>query len=805
MTTSNQSQFDANYGGLQIAQSTGDIHHYHQGAPQRTLLKREMPVHREDLSSKRRRMEPYCPGSETTGNTMLEIGDVFEFLHFEEIEDRLTNIRTCLSRTCKWLLEDARYKDWLHVNDHHNGYSFFWIKGKPGSGKSILAKFILGQVKASLPDATTISFFFNARGTALEKSTVGLYRSLLLQLLALCKNDGCWRSAPSWKHWPFREGDNMNTTILKQLLLELVQTLHPPQLVLIIDALDECGEAEIRDMISFFEDLAEEAADHNWDFRVLFFSRHYPHITVRQCTELVLEEQSGHTQDINLFVSRKLKLGNNKQLSSIKNDIRDRSSGIFMWVVLVVDILNTTYDRGHIQAVRQKLKEIPNNLSELFKDILTRDGQDMDAMLLSLQWVLYSFRPLRRDELYFAMVTELYPDQSPAPWDPEEVSFEDMARFIVSSSKGLVEITKSKKGTAQFIHESARDFLLKDHGLQQIWSQLKLDADVPGLSHDKLKQCCHKYLTFDIAEQLRSSGDSSAASSSSGATRVRETAMSKFPFMDYATRHVFMHADLAQSYNVDQKHFLAHFDLGAWVRKKNIIERYKVRQLPEETNLLYIFAELSCDNLVRLAPNDDWNAGLPAGRHHNPLFVAMATGDTEMFDAILEQDSKLHPNGRQFPFACNNGFSYLSTQAPERLFRFLAFYSGPQNWTGKDSTTLLSWSANTGQAELVELLLRNGADVNAQGGFHGNALQAASAKGHDKIVELLLGNGVDVNAQGGEYGNALQAASAKGHDKIVELLLGNGVDVNAQGGEYGNALQAASAESHDKIVNHQRL
>ena len=31
--------------------------------------------------------------------------------------------------------------------------------------------------------------------------------------------------------------------------------------------------------------------------------------------------------------------------------------------------------------------------------------------------------------------------------------------------------------------------------------------------------------------------------------------------------------------------------------------------------------------------------------------------------------------------------------------------------------------------------------------------------GHDKMVQMLLEKGADVNAQGGYYGNALQAAS----------------------------------------------
>ena len=95
-----------------------------------------------------------------------------------------------------------------------------------------------------------------------------------------------------------------------------------------------------------------------------------------------------------------------------------------------------------------------------------------------------------------------------------------------------------------------------------------------------------------------------------------------------------------------------------------------------------------------------------------------------------------------------------------------------------------------GHEKVVQMLLDQGADVNAQGGEYGNALQAASVKGHEKVVQMLLDQGADVNAQGGNYGNALQAASVGGHEKVVQMLLDQGADVNAQGGEYGNALQA---------------
>ena len=50
---------------------------------------------------------------------------------------------------------------------------------------------------------------------------------------------------------------------------------------------------------------------------------------------------------------------------------------------------------------------------------------------------------------------------------------------------------------------------------------------------------------------------------------------------------------------------------------------------------------------------------------------------------------------------------------------------------------------------------KGGADVNAEGRYYGNALQAASAEGHEIVVQLLLQKGADLNAQDGDYGNAL--------------------------------------------------
>ncbi|KAJ7067349.1 ankyrin repeat-containing domain protein [Mycena amicta] len=157
-----------------------------------------------------------------------------------------------------------------------------------------------------------------------------------------------------------------------------------------------------------------------------------------------------------------------------------------------------------------------------------------------------------------------------------------------------------------------------------------------------------------------------------------------------------------------------------------------------------------------------------------------------------------------------------------RLHDIEQYWKGPE-WN-RQALPVLYLSATIGiSPKVLQRLIGQGADVNAQGGEHGNALQAASLKEHLEIVRLLLDQGAEVNTQGGFYGNALQAASAEGHMEIVNvqggaysnalqaasngghmevvrLLLDQGAEVNIPGGFYGNALQAASAEGHMEIV-----
>lgn len=180
-----------------------------------------------------------------------------------------------------------------------------------------------------------------------------------------------------------------------------------------------------------------------------------------------MEKEQDHGDDIRLYIDSQLKIENTPQADDIKAEILRKSSGIFLWVALVIPMLNKEHDRGRTKALKRRLDEIPAGLRDLFIDILTRDCNNVDEMVLCVQLILFAKRPLSPQELYVALLTG-FDDQPQDPFNAAEVTAEVLRKFILDVSKGLAEITKSMPPTVQFIHESVRDFLLKESGVNKL-------------------------------------------------------------------------------------------------------------------------------------------------------------------------------------------------------------------------------------------------------------------------------------------------------------------------------------------------
>jgi ankyrin repeat protein len=97
-------------------------------------------------------------------------------------------------------------------------------------------------------------------------------------------------------------------------------------------------------------------------------------------------------------------------------------------------------------------------------------------------------------------------------------------------------------------------------------------------------------------------------------------------------------------------------------------------------------------------------------------------------------------------------------QANCRLYHLLDSYLYRYNVQQSGSSALL-WAARHGQDATAQKFLRARANIQATNNDDQAPLLLAVEKGHEQVVKMLLDEGADVNAQGGEYGNALQAAS----------------------------------------------
>ena len=601
---------------------------------------------------------------------------LLESLRFDQIDSRQMTIRKAHAKTCKWLLRNEKYLDWLNPSNLYEHHGFLWIKGKPGAGKSTLLKFLLANSRKSMKDSIVISFFFNARGEQLEKSTLGTYQSLLLQLLERIPT-----LEPDFDSLDLSIKGNFanyqwSVESIKALFKEAILGLGNTSVLCIIDALDECDEREIREMTSFFEHIGDLAVSEDINLRVCFSSRHYPHISMQRGLDLVLEGQEGHTQDITSYIESELKIGHSKVAKQIRIDLQEKASGVFLWVVLVVEILNKEHDSGRIHALRRRLQEIPGDLHELFRDVLKRDSRNRDDLILCLQWVLFAKHPLTPEELYYAIRSGENP-QHLSSWDLE-VSITDMKRFILDASKGLTEVTTSKNPKCQFIHESVKDFLLKEHGLATIGPDL--GSDFQGQSHERLKQCCINYMNVSGAPYL---GLDLPKASSEEATTLRKSANEANPFMEYAVHQVLFHADVAQGFNIAQGEFMQSLKLSDWIQLNNLLEKHQNRRYTPNASLRYIIAEHDASNLISIHPSVLSFLEIEKERYGFPLLASLATGSemavlsfVQAIAASPDSNSLLQERCNQF---CQNRekkakFGYVNFDLQLQLPCFFSYH-----------------------------------------------------------------------------------------------------------------------------------
>ncbi|EIT79062.1 ankyrin repeat protein [Aspergillus oryzae 3.042] len=682
-----------------------------------------------------------------------------ESLRFEQIDSRHRTIRMAHAKTCQWLLSCQEYKDWINPGLSGRHHGIFWIKGKPGTGKSTIMKFAFSKTPRQVKDTTIISFFFNARGNSLEKTVVGMYRSLLCQLLDklpdlctmfdLLPTNQIHSQTPTW-----------DIETLKYLFSVAIEQLHGRSLMCFVDALDECDEDQVRDMLSFFEQLGEFAVDRQQRLLVCFSSRHYPHIAVNNATELVLEDQDGHQQDISNFVHSELRAGRSKQVEQIKEEVIARSSGVFLWVVLVVQTLNKEYDRGQVHALKRRMEQIPDGLHELLKDILI-PGIESSAFL--------------------------------AEWTSANVNEEDVNRFILDSSKGLAELTKSKSPTVQFIHESVRDFL-RDEG----FAKLNVGSVSPGPSHETLKNCCLNYVKIGLSS-VPLPGTLSPVKSYKAKRLVQKTSK-LYPFLEYSVQYVLYHANAAAENGVTQMCFLQDFPLSSWIMKNNLFEKHEIRRYTPAAQRMYILAEKDYGMLLETEIKLHHYEDARTERYDSPLVAAIMHSSREAVRTLLTMEANTEDILNQRNSSSRPILSMALQRSDVEMIRILLDHGAIVDQEGATGRTSLSYAATSGNEAIVKLLLDSGANVDSKCPNGRTPLSYAAKSGHGGVVTLLLDRGADINSKCSYGRTPLSYSADSWRNEALAVLLDRGADLESRDVNNCTALSWAIRFSQYDVV-----
>ena len=768
---------------------------------------------------------------------------------------REQEVREAHIASCNWILEHQSYVEWMTQRRGLLG-----IQGKPGSGKSTLMKKIFRLLSEWRdPNCVQLAFFFHRRGTSLQHTQIGMFRSLLHQLLSqvpsarqefynLCNRKKRWQgdSGKGW-HWRVEE---LRETFSSALL----GAAKDHAVRIFIDALDEAGDDVAQEIVSYLYDIHEKLSKPDNETAICFSCRHFPILAVSNGYGICLEDNN--QKDIAVYTLAELKkrvsldaeVGDHgSSLDALQADIVNKASGVFMWVALAVPLVARLYNNGKsLEVIRQTLQAVPLELEEVYKHILTKviDHDYQSQTLHLMQWIYLAERPLSVTELRFAMALDdsfINPAQHSCQESKDFVEDDArMKKLVVSLTGGLAEVkyhSQSDHGqhdTVQFIHQSVNDFLSKDK-----FRCLKSDNadDLIGQGHHRLSSSCINYL--NLGEFKRKSDILSQSYYSKASFRGQKEIVTRLkgdlPFMDYATTSWFVHAEKAESHGISQKDLLRRLKWPSnefflnWIKIFETIDEYNSRCPSRGATLVHIAAASNLNTTVQeLLENganlecEDENVNRPihyAARWGHEKIIRMllnAKADVEAKnkdgETALERAAKaghetvvgllLGGEGGDGDIKCRLNRALLAAVhgEKERMVWLLPERGADSNAQGGQYGNALQEAAYYGKEAIVRMLLEQGAEVNAQGGQYGNALQAAARNGNEAVVQMLLEQGAEVNAQGGYYGNALQAAAQNSNEAIARMLLEQGAEVNAEGGYYGNALQAAACRRREAIV-----
>ncbi|VUC29009.1 unnamed protein product [Clonostachys rosea] len=449
--------------------------------------------------------------------------------------------------TGQWLTSTQEYKQWLQGDE----CGLLWIKGIPGSGKSVHAARLIDELGKTNPGCPVLYFFFR-QIIAANHTPRALVRDWMDQVL---------KYSPPLQHQLFhylkKEKMPLSSLSTSDLLKDLQMAFRglPDKVFCVVDALDEMDTGND----AFLKALGLLSCSRPAKIKVLITSRPVARVETplgqTPALHIRLEERLVDV-DISTYVYSALSESHipQEKWHIIMDAIPAQANGLFLYAKLAMDAF--LEPGADLETV---LAHLPTDLNVLYTDLLRehvrRSGVSPSFQQLILQAVTHASRPLRLLEL-----AEMCRIVIPAGIDKDlrAKDLRSMKDLIRVACGPLLEILPDE--TISVIHHSFTEYLKGTTRSENGEGYAILQQ---GPSHAQLALSCLRYLLIThCLDEVESSIDDSREEPGcdTGETQrdwIPDSIIKlriKFPFFVYATSnwHVHVRESEAASYPQDE-------------------------------------------------------------------------------------------------------------------------------------------------------------------------------------------------------------------------------------------------------------